>query len=75
LRVEKMAKNIGEEKAAIYIDIAKTFIYDAADRIHKSGKDALMAFTEDDELRMMLMGMRRFTKVAPLASSLIHHLQ
>jgi len=65
LRVEKMAKNIGEEKAAIYISIAKVFIFDAADRINKAGKDALMSFVEDDELRMMLMGMKRFTKVAP----------
>jgi len=65
LRVEKMAKNIGKEKAAIYITIAKTFIFDAADRINKAGKDALMSFVEDDELRMMLMGMKRFTKVAP----------
>lgn len=66
LRVEKMAKSKGEENIGIYIDIVKTYIYDAADRINKAGKDALMAFTEDDELRMMLMGMKRFTKVAPL---------
>jgi len=65
LRVEKMAKTSGEAKAAIYISIAKTFIFDAADRINKAGKDALMSFVEDDELRMMLMGMKRFTKVAP----------
>ena len=66
LRVEKMAKAIGEDKAAIYIDIAKTYIFDAADRINKAGKDALMSFVDEDELKMMLMGMKRFTKVAPM---------
>ncbi len=66
LRVEKMAKKYGEDKVGVYIDIAKTYIYDAADRINKAGKDALMAFVAEDELKMMLMGMKRFTKVAPL---------
>ncbi len=66
LRVEKMAKKHGEDKVGVYIDIAKTYIHDAADRINKAGKDALMSFVEEDELKMMLMGMKRFTKVAPL---------
>ena len=65
LRVEKMVNARGEEACSLYIDIVKTFIYDAADRINKAGKDALMAFTEADELNMMLMGLKRFTKVAP----------
>ncbi|MGV6861391.1 MAG: acyl-CoA dehydrogenase family protein [Putridiphycobacter sp.] len=65
LRVEKMAKKHGEENIGIYKDIVKTYIFDAADRINKAGKDALMAFVEEDELKMMLMGMKRFTKVAP----------
>ena len=64
LRVEKMAKKYGEDKVGVYIDIVKTYIHDAADRIHKAGKEALMAFVTEDELKMMLMGMRRFTKVA-----------
>ena len=65
LRVEKMIKSKGEETASVYIDILRTFIFDAADRINKAGKDALMAFAEADELTMMLMGLKRFTKVAP----------
>lgn len=65
LRVEKMVKSKGEEASAVYIAIAQTYIFDAADAINKSGKDALMAFVEEDELTMMLMGLKRFTKVAP----------
>ena len=65
LRVEKMVKARGVEACEAYIAIVKTYIFDAADRINKAGKDALMAFVEGDELRMMLMGLKRFTKVAP----------
>lgn len=63
LRVEKMVKARGEAACAEYIAIVKTYIFDAADGINKHGKDALMAFVTDDELRMMMMGLKRFTKV------------
>ncbi|MCG8573492.1 MAG: acyl-CoA dehydrogenase family protein [Flavobacteriales bacterium] len=65
LRVEKMVKSRGEEACEEYIAIVKTYIFDAADRINKAGKDALMAFVEGDDLRMMMMGLKRFTKVQP----------
>ena len=63
LRVEKMSslKDISEIQEQIAI--AQTYIYDVSDKINKAGKDALNAFGEGDELRMMLMGMKRFTKV------------
>ena len=38
-------------------------VYDTADKINKAGKDALNSFAEGDELRMMLMGLKRFTKL------------
>lgn len=62
LRVEKLASQKGEEAVADQIAMAKAFIYDAADRINKNGKDTLNSFAEGDELRMMLMGLKRFTK-------------
>lgn len=63
LRVEKIVASKGEEAASLYIDIVKSYIYDAADIINKNGKDALNSFAEGDELRIMLMGLKRFTKV------------
>jgi hypothetical protein len=45
--------------------MAKTYLYDAADRINKHGKDAINGFASGDEQRMMLLGLKRFTKVAP----------
>lgn len=65
LRVEKLVSIKGEENVSEQIDIAKTLIYDTADMINKSGKDAINSFAEGDELRMMHMGVKRFTKAHP----------
>lgn len=62
LRVEKIIKAQGEEAAKVQIAIVKTYMYDAADRIEKFAKDAINSFADGDEARMMLMGLRRFTK-------------
>jgi alkylation response protein AidB-like acyl-CoA dehydrogenase len=63
LRVEKnlASKNIDANDQQIAI--AKIIFYDAADRINKYAKDAILSFAEGDEARMMLMGIKRFTKV------------
>jgi hypothetical protein len=65
LRAEKIVEMKGEEKAAYAIDIAKTYLFDAMDKVNKAGKDAVISFAEGDELRMMLLGLKRFTKIAP----------
>jgi hypothetical protein len=65
LRAMKLTEQKGEANAAYELDIARTYLYDAADRINKSGKDAINAFASGDEQRMMLLGLKRFTKVAP----------
>jgi hypothetical protein len=53
---------------SIYQDILNCHLYDAADRIHKSGRDAINSFAEGDEQRMILMGLKRFTKAQPFNS-------
>jgi len=65
LRLEKLTTLKGEAATAVQTDIVKTYIYDAADAINKAGKDALNSFAEGDELRMMHIGLKRFTKVDP----------
>ncbi|MEZ5172437.1 MAG: acyl-CoA dehydrogenase family protein [Bacteroidia bacterium] len=66
LRAEKLYLTKGEQEAAMAGNIARVYINDAADRILIAGKNAINSFTEGDEQRMMLMGLRRFTKTAPL---------
>ena len=65
LRVEKLIAQKGEEACTVQIAMAKTYVYDTADRIEKAAKDALNSFAEGDELKMMLMGLKRFTKTEP----------
>jgi alkylation response protein AidB-like acyl-CoA dehydrogenase len=68
LRAQKLADQRGEAAVSFELDITRTFLYDAADRIHKSGKDAINAFADGDEQRMMLLGLKRFTKADPFNS-------
>jgi Acyl-CoA dehydrogenase, C-terminal domain len=68
LRVMKLVEKNGEEATRLPIDIMRTYLYDAADAINKSGKDAINAFATGDEQRMMLLGLKRFTKAQPLDS-------
>ncbi len=65
LRLEKLSKTKSAAELAVQTAIVKTYIYDAADAINKAGKDALNSFAEGDELRMMHIGLKRFTKVDP----------
>ena len=65
LRVMKLANSKGDAAVSLQADIMKTYLYDAADRINKAGKDALNSFADGDELRMMHIGLKRFTKVEP----------
>ncbi|AYN67775.1 acyl-CoA dehydrogenase [Euzebyella marina] len=62
LRTEKNAKRFGEENQAPQIAMAQLYLYNATETIIKRGKEAIISFAEGDEQRMMLMGLKRFTK-------------
>jgi len=68
LRVEKLVEMKGEEAVSGQIDIAKVYVHSAVDTIYIAGKQALNSFAEGDELKMMLVGLRRFTKAEPFNS-------
>ena len=66
LRVEKLAdiqKKIDQE---VYEGMLKVFLSDATARILKNGTDALASFAEGDLLRILLLGLKRFTKYPPV---------
>jgi alkylation response protein AidB-like acyl-CoA dehydrogenase len=65
LRAMKIAETRGEAAASLHADMAGTYLYDAADRVGKAGRDAINAFASGDEQRMMLLGVKRFTKTEP----------
>ncbi|MFT5072306.1 MAG: alkylation response protein AidB-like acyl-CoA dehydrogenase [Chitinophagales bacterium] len=62
LRTEKTAKKEGEDKIQEQIAMAKLYLYQAVDVVTQKGKESIISFAEGDEQRMMLMGLRRFTK-------------
>ncbi|MGP8217719.1 MAG: acyl-CoA dehydrogenase family protein [Bacteroidia bacterium] len=62
LRVEKLVSIKGEQECALMLDMVRTWLFDTADRINKSGKEAICSFAEGDEQRIMLSGLKRFTK-------------
>lgn len=70
LRTEKLVSMKGEAACAEQIAMTQIYINDAADRIHKSCKEAVNSFADGDEQRAMLMGARRFTKTQPFNSTL-----
>jgi alkylation response protein AidB-like acyl-CoA dehydrogenase len=68
LRVMKLSSSKNEEAITFELDILRTFLYDSADNIEKHGKDAINAFADGDEQRMLLLGLKRFTKANPFNS-------
>lgn len=62
LRTEKMAKNKGEAACKEQIAMAQLYLYKAVDIVYTKGKEGIASFAEGDEQRMMLVGLRRFTK-------------
>lgn len=62
LRTEKLVKKVGESQAQEQIAMAQLYLYHAVDIVSQKGKEGVVSFAEGDEQRMMLMGLRRYTK-------------
>jgi len=68
LRVIKLADKSGEEGAQHQAEMMRCYLNDATDKLNKYGKEAINAFAAGDEQRMMLLGLKRFTKSEPFNS-------
>ncbi len=66
LRAEKYSIMKGEAAAAAHVEMMQAFVYEASEDIGRAGREALLSFAEGDEQRMMLMGIKRFTKTDPV---------
>ena len=62
LRTMKLAGMKNEAELKPYVDMTKVYISDAIERINLYGKHAIAAFAEGDELKMLMLGLKRFTK-------------
>ena len=68
LRVIKMSDKSGEASSQNQIDMMRCYLNDAIDKVSKYGKEAINAFAAGDEQKMMLLGLKRFTKSEPFNS-------
>ncbi|HEX7016041.1 MAG TPA: acyl-CoA dehydrogenase family protein [Cyclobacteriaceae bacterium] len=65
LRVEKILTQKGVEAEGPLTEIAMIYLHGAMDKIASRGREAIMTFAEGDELRLMLLGLKRFTRIEP----------
>lgn len=68
LRVMKSVEKTGEENNKVPLAMLHVYLNDAVDALAKAGKEAINSFAEGDEQKMMLLGLKRFTKTAPFNS-------
>ncbi|GHN00087.1 acyl-CoA dehydrogenase [Cytophagales bacterium WSM2-2] len=65
LRVEKLIGIRGEKACEIQKEMAMIYLHEAIEKAASAGKQAIYAFAEGDEMRLMLLGLKRFTKIEP----------
>ena len=66
LRVEKLIGVKGDTALALQKDLAMVYLHEAVEKVNNAGRAAITSFAEGDELRVMLMGLKRFTKIEPM---------
>ena len=62
LRTEKLVSQRGEAACAAQIAMTKVYLYEAIDKVEAAAKEAIVSFAKGDEQKVMLMGLKRFTK-------------
>ncbi len=66
LRVEKTIGLKGGEAMSLQKNLALIYLHEAVEKVNNAGRAAITSFAEGDELRVMLMGLKRFTKIEPM---------
>jgi alkylation response protein AidB-like acyl-CoA dehydrogenase len=62
LRTEKLVSQRGEAACAAQIAMSRIYLYEAIDKVDAAAKEAIVSFAKGDEQKVMLMGLKRFTK-------------
>jgi hypothetical protein len=65
LRTEKLIGVKGEVACELQRDLTMCYLHEAVEKVGNAGRSAITSFAEGDELRVMLMGLKRFTKIEP----------
>jgi len=62
LKTEKLVGKLSESECTAQIAMARLNLFNAVETANTKGKEAIISFTDGDEQRMLLMGLKRFTK-------------
>lgn len=62
LRTQKNANRFGEDSQKHHIAMAQLYLFNAVEKVNAKGKEAIISIADSDEQRMMLMGLKRYTK-------------
>jgi hypothetical protein len=62
LKAEKLVHLTSKKEAEYQIAMAQLNLFNAVEKSATMGKEAIIYFAEGDEQRMLLMGLKRFTK-------------
>jgi alkylation response protein AidB-like acyl-CoA dehydrogenase len=65
LRVSKLISSKGPEASVAQKEMAMIYLHHAVSIIAGCGREAISAFATGDEQRLMLLGLKRFTKIEP----------
>lgn len=68
LRTEKLMALKGADAVKGQLAMTQVFLYDAADKVWTSGKQAIAGFAKEEDQTVLLMGLKRFTK-SPLVNT------
>ncbi|MEP1095221.1 MAG: acyl-CoA dehydrogenase family protein [Cyclobacteriaceae bacterium] len=71
LRTEKLIGLYGDQGSKLYQNMAKLYLFEAVQKIKNAGDEAVACFAEGDELRVLLMGLKRFTKMEPVNTKVL----
>ena len=73
MRAEKLVLHHGEDADGIKAKLAKLYLQLAVNKLEQKGREAISCFVKGDEMRVLLMGLKRFTKHEPINQRELRH--
>ncbi|WP_338762151.1 acyl-CoA dehydrogenase family protein [Bernardetia sp. ABR2-2B] len=73
MRAEKLVKHHGESADGVKAKLAKLYLQLAVNKLEAKGREAISCFVKGDEMRVLLMGLKRFTKHEPINQRELRH--
>lgn len=68
LRTEKLAGMKGEEAVKLQVAASQVYLYETIDKVTVAAREAIATIAKGDEQKVMLMGLKRFTKANPVST-------